>query len=149
MSDNWLKYIPTDPEFIPTASAAANAERLLASFVPLADKVRSEFPGSVRFFDPGANWSGVECSACGADAQSWWNDAMDRAAQTHFRDLRIVTRCCGASLSLNELRYPWAAGFASFALKAMNPNIKTLPADQLKQLAAILGCSLREIAVHL
>jgi hypothetical protein len=36
---------------------------------PGADEVKSSFEDEVRFYDPGENWSGVECSACGADAE--------------------------------------------------------------------------------
>ena len=149
MSDNWLQYIPTDPGFIPTAIAAANAEKFLATLAPLADEVKFEFSDSIRFYHPGANWSGVECPACGADAEPWWSNAMDRAAENGFRSLKVVAPCCGADLSLNELRYVWPAGFGSFVIQAMNPNLKSLTAEQLNQLACILGCSLREIAAHL
>lgn len=149
MSDNWLQYIPTDPYFKPTAHSATVAEKLLDSFVPLAETVRSEFNNSISFYHPGGNWSGVKCPSCGADAESWFNNFIDQLFENNFSSLVVKAPCCGATVSLNELNYLWPAGFASFAIEAMNPNVKALTSQQLSQLAQVLGCSLREIAVHL
>jgi hypothetical protein len=66
-----------------------------------------------------------------------------------FIDLAITTPCCGASVSLNDLRYVWPAGFGRFVLKAMNPNIPDLQYDEEAQLRTILGCNLRKIWLHL
>lgn len=74
---------------------------------------------------------------------------MDIAAATKFESLSLVTACCGAQTSLNELRYVWPAGFASFVLEAMNPNIARISAEQLRQLSFSLGCPLVEIPVHI
>jgi hypothetical protein len=149
MSDNWLRYVPADPYFRPVLSCTAAAEAMLRSFAPQAESVRSEFHGSVTFFDPGANWSGVECSACGTDAEAWWGEAMSFAAETRFTSLSTTAQCCGATVSLNELRYGWPAAFGSFVLEAMNPNIKNLSPEQIERLSAIIGCAVREIPVHL
>ncbi|OOO48189.1 hypothetical protein BS630_18350 [Rhizobium laguerreae] len=43
---------------------------MLETIVPGADEVKSSFEDEVKFYDPGENWSGVKCSACGADAPS-------------------------------------------------------------------------------
>lgn len=34
MSDNWLMFIPADPNVLPTAGAAENAAQLLRTFLP-------------------------------------------------------------------------------------------------------------------
>src|SRR5205823_5373271 len=103
----------------------------------------------VSFFHPGANWSGVQCPVCGADAEPWWSDAMEEAAKSSFSSLQCLARCCGSSVSLDGLRYLWPAGFGSYVLEAMNPNNNGLSAPQLAQLEAILGCELREIPLHI
>jgi hypothetical protein len=59
---------------------ATKAVSLLETIVPGADEVNSSFEDEVRFYDPGENWSGVECSACGADAEEWWGEAMEAAS---------------------------------------------------------------------
>jgi len=149
MSDNWLRYVSTDPHFRPVPSSIAAAEKLLRSFAPHAESVRSELHESVIFIHPGANWSGVACSACGVDAEPWWEEAMSSAAETRFVSLNTVAPCCGATVSLNELRYGWPAAFSSFVLEAMNPNIKGLSQHQVEQLSTTLGSTVREVPVHL
>jgi len=149
VSDNWLRYVPADPYFQPAASSVAIAEAVLRSFLPQAESVESRFCDSVTFFDPGANWSGVYCSACGADAEPWWDTAMFRAHESHFASLATQAQCCGAVVSLNELRYGWPAAFGRFVLEAMNPCVAKLSTLQVERLGATLGCSVREIQVHL
>src|SRR5262249_53337497 len=149
MSDNWLRYAPTDPWFQPTAAAAAKAEALLSAFLPQSEEVTPKFFGGVQFVDPGQNWSGVLCPSCGADAESWWSQAVSEAADGGFLSLHVLTPCCGQRVSLNDLRYVWPAAFSSFVLDAMNPNSKGLHPGQLQQLEHALGCSVREIAQHL
>jgi hypothetical protein len=149
MSDNWLQLVPNDPHFRPSPERAERARKLLASFVPQSDEVLAEGKESVEIFHPGSNWSGVECPACGADIESWWEEAIDVGEVEGFENLIKVTGCCGAEVSLNELRYIWPAAFGRFALVAMNPNIENLPAEQKAALEEELGCELRTVWTHL
>jgi hypothetical protein len=150
MSDYSLQYIPIDPQFKPTNQAMIEAERLLAFLIPHAEVIRSELPGSVSFYHPGQNWSGVTCPICGADAEPWWSVAMDNSAAEHqFKSLSVTAACCASTVSLNELKYIWPAGFGSYMLEAINPNMSGLSGEQLDQLAKVLGCSVREIPVHI
>jgi hypothetical protein len=149
MSDNWLQFVPRDPTYRPSREAAEATRLLLSSFLPEAEYVTSQFEENTMFFHPGANWSGVLCSACGADATPWWGEAMEKAAVAHFRKLQCMAPCCGASVSLNGLKYLWPAAFGSYVLKAMNPNSKGLSRSQLVQLQSVLGCELVEIPQHL
>lgn len=149
MSDHWLQYVPKDPTFRPSSAAAERAQLLLSSLLPEAESVDSKFEEKVSFFHPGANWSGVQCPSCGADAEPWWDEAMEQASEAEFNNLQCVAPCCGASVSLNGLRYLWPAAFGSYVLEAMNPNSRGLPAGKLAQLQAALGCELVEIPLHL
>lgn len=149
MSDSWLQLIPVDPSFRPEVPAASQARELLASVLPEAEEVSASFRESVEFFDAGGNWSGVMCPVCGADAEPWWAEAMDRAHRSGFSDLMTKAGCCGASVSLNELRYVWPAGFGSFCLEAMNPNVTELEESALRQIEEVLGTPLRGIWMHL
>jgi hypothetical protein len=74
---------------------------------------------------------------------------MDAAWDAHFRDLTTIAGCCGASVSLNDLRYVWPAGFARFVLEAMDPDVADLSAAEHAKLETTLGCELRRIWVHL
>lgn len=149
MSDNWLQYIPKDPAFRPSSEAAESAQLLLASFLPEAESVDSTYEEEVSFFHPGENWSGVQCSSCGADAEPRWDESIDQASKAAFRNLQCVAACCGASVSLNGLKYLWPAAFGSYVLEAMNPNSKGLSPNQLNQLQGVLGCALVEIPLHI
>jgi hypothetical protein len=149
MSDNWLQYVPRDPEFQPAPEASERAAALLLSFLPNAESVDVEFHDEVVFFHPGANWSGVKCPACGADVESWWSDEMERASERGFSELSCVTPCCRTSTTLDQLQYVWPAAFGKYVLEAMNPNVKGLTRQQLEQLASVLGSDLNEVALHI
>ncbi len=149
MSDNFLQLIPTDPQFQPSIQTAERAQSLLKRFTPQAETVEARFNESVEFFHSGSNGSGIHCTACGAEASYWWFSAMDEAGESGFNELEVTAHCCGASVSLNELRYDWPVGFARFVLEAQNPNVPDLQPGQLAQLEAVLGCSLRKIWVHI
>ena len=149
MSDNWLQLVPSDPYFRPSPERAESARKLLASFVPQSDEVSADRKEAVEFFHPGSNWSGVECPACGADIEGWWEEMLDVGEAEGFENLVRVARCCSAEVSLNELRYIWPAAFGSFALVAMNPNIENLSADQKASLEEQLGTELRTVWTHL
>ncbi len=104
---------------------------------------------SVRFYDPGENWSGVECSSCGADAEVWWGEAMARAFDNDFGNLDVKAPCCGRDISLNDLRYVWPAAFGRFALEALNPDIEETTAEQDDEMAECLGAPLWKIWVKI
>jgi hypothetical protein len=149
MSDNWLQFVPSDPTYRPSLAAAERAKALLSSFAPRADEINVKFNDTIRFIHPGANWSGVNCPVCGANAEAWWTEAMNSAFTNGFSDLDVTARCCGARVSLNDLNYVWPAAFASFVIEVMNPNIKNLTPAQEQELASCLGCKLRRIWVHI
>lgn len=145
LSDHTLRLVPGDPEWQPTAEAAAHALALFSTFVPRADGVTVRVEDDVTFFDAGGNTEIVECPACDADADPWWADAMDRAAEDAFADLAIVTPCCRTKTSLNDLRYVWPAAFGRFALEALNPGIGALSDEQVETLETALGTPLRVV----
>lgn len=143
MSDNWLRFVPSDPAFQPTPEAAGAAATLLRSFVPSAQHVEARFLDEITFIDAGSNGLEVGCSACGKDAGAWWSDAMSSAWEHGFHDLATNAPCCGARVSLNELHYDRPVAFGRFVLEAMNPSVADVSADQNSQLAASLGCPMR------
>jgi hypothetical protein len=56
MSDNWLQFVPCDPEYQPSPQAAERACLLLLGFAAQAAVVSADFTESVQFFHryPGA-----------------------------------------------------------------------------------------------
>ncbi len=149
LSDDLLRLIPCDPQYVPALSSQEQAEQFLRSYLESSDEVRTRITEQVEFIDPGANLQRVSCPACGAILPiEQWQMAMDSAFRTHFPDLVVVMPCCGTQQSLNDLCYDWPAGFARFVLEARNPG-GGLDEAQIEELQQILRCRLRKIWVHL
>lgn len=149
MSDNFLILIPASPDFVPAEAAQAAALERFKSFVPKADDVIRDSTAEVRFIDAGVNFERISCPACRRPlALRWWEGAMTAAEKRDFTDLRVTLPCCGKPSTLNDLLYFWAQGFARFSLEAMNPGLRELKSDQVRELETILGCPLRVILAH-
>ncbi len=146
MSDHVLRLVPKDLHFWPEPAAARDAESLLRAFFPDSDHVQAKYFDAVSFIDAGENWEGVRCSACGADAEPWWNASMSTAAASAFSSLTARAPCCGSLIQLNQLNYVWPVAFGRFALEALNPNATDLSPDQLDRVSRTLGTSL--LTVH-
>jgi hypothetical protein len=145
LSDNILRLIPTDPEFIPDTTAQHIARQMLALFLPQAEPVTAVSADEVQFVDQGENWERVVCHRCNSPLDNdWWQQAMEVAYEKHFIDLSVTLPCCGESGSLNDLHYEWPAGFARFMLEAVNPGAE-LTEGQIAQLEEWLFCPLRQI----
>jgi hypothetical protein len=149
VSDNWLKFVPTDPDWQPSLPASNAAVQLLMNFLPEADEIASRFFDNTVFVDPGENWAGVRCPRCGNDIEEWWGQAMAKADETTFQTLEVDTSCCGSRISLNDLHYIWPAGFGRFVLWARNPNVLNTTEDQDCALAQALGHKVRKIWAHI
>jgi hypothetical protein len=144
MSDHLMRLIPADPSYVPSGEAQGRAIALLREFAPRANVVEAQVSEEIQFIDCGGNWSGVACPGCGADLEEWFWDELGRARKrSGYRDLSVVTPCCGAVSSLRDLRYGWAVGFARFVLEATNANLGgRLEPAQLSALQEALGCRL-------
>ena len=125
------------------------AREYLARVVPDADEVTATVTDDVAFIDQGANFEGVWCPVCRCQLDlSWWQEEMDAACETSFATLDVRTPCCGASTSLNDLRYDLPAGFARMVLEAMNPGVRDIEERDAAAISSILGTPLRRIWAH-
>src|SRR2546423_647474 len=155
MSDNILSIIPADPGWQPTSEAADAAMAVLRRLVPQLDgfvttESRTTWHERVAAVECGANLERIECPACqNAIDVEWWADLLEERFGIGFTNLAVTVPCCGAEVSLNDLRYDWPCGFARFELEAWNPNRDWLTADELAQLAAALGCDVRQVLAHI
>jgi hypothetical protein len=146
MSDNYLKLVPVDTSFVPTAEAQSAAVSLLRRLAPRADDVNAVASDNVEFVDCGSNWTGVRCPHCAQALDEWWPSAMASAASTAFSNLDVVLPCCGRSSVLTELDYIWPIHFGRFVLQARNAGIDgQLPPGDVSQLESLLGCPLRVV----
>ena len=114
-----------------------------------AGGITSRFLDEIGFVDAGGNWAGVRCSACGADAQDWWSDAMDESSATGFENLEVRTGCCGAAILLDEWRYGWPVAFGRYVIGAGDPAAPGLSEAQIGELGEVPGCPVLQVRGHL
>ena len=145
MTETFLIIIPTDPEIETSDDSAEAACTTLESLFPEAEDVSYDMFDEVRFIDPGVAFDSVHCPACGKDADPWWPAAMDKAARLEFDDLDVVTKCCKAKISLNEMTYVPNAGFARFAIVVVNAGVSSMTGAQKRDVEAALGVTVRVV----
>lgn len=145
MSDFVLHIVPTDAEFLPKPGALVAAAQLLRTFLPLADRVQPWVYDAVGFIDAGVNWNGVRCSECGSDVSAWWVEAKSEALASSVRKLDMLAPCCGKPVHLNTLIYRWPVAFARCMVEARNPQVTLLSFEEMNQLEATLGTSLKQV----
>lgn len=151
MSEFWLRFIPTVPEYVPDETAREAALALLKAYMGGARGVTAEVYGHVEFVTAMGNFERVSCPVCGAMLSvDWWVGAMDAAysRERGFAHLGVAVPCCGAATSLNDLIYDGPQGFARFVLSAFEPPVTHLSDDQMRELENIVGCPLRAICAH-
>lgn len=117
-----------------------------------AEEISAEIAPDIRFRDCGANLETIRCPICGMEiSHEWWREQMgDEYSWDEDFVLKPIIPPCGHSLpSLNALDYHFDQGFSRFMIEAMNPTIARLTPEQVIQLEAILGCSLKVIYQHI
>ena len=148
MSINYLRFIPTDPEYDPPLAADQQAKQILASFTPKSVEITIDRYDTIQFIDAGSNWEPIHCPECGAIlGDEAWGKLVDLAYATQFANLSVTMPCCGTVSSLNNLCYGWPVGFARFVLQARNPDAD-VSQEHVYLLESVLGCHLRMIWAH-
>lgn len=148
MSVNILKLIPSSPTYVPSEDAIDKAYTMLIESLTSIQNIKVTVSENTRFIDPGVNWERVVCPNCRTVIKpSWWEQAMDKAYESGFSNLAIITPCCGVETSLNELQYEWPAGFARFSIEILNLEFG-ITQSKLQELEIILDCSLKKIWAH-
>ena len=149
MSDTFLRLIPTRPEFVPSNESSEAAAGKLRELMPNADRIEVIRFEEIQFVDQGGNFERVLCPECGADVTERFSEWMETAFRSGFKMRNVSLPCCGKDADLNDLDWQWPAGFATFMLEAMNPQLPGwLPDDDRRDLEAILGCDIRQIYSH-
>jgi hypothetical protein len=159
MSDDVLKIIPKNPDFVPPAGTHEAAVRELQRLTE-GETCEAEVYETIAFIDPGENLEAVVCPKCGQKTQfdyftdddpgcTWWYELAERLEETPPSELHSTMPCCGNTVKMIDLTFDWPAGFARFELSIWNPDRATnLDAQQLARLESILGCELRQVRAH-
>jgi hypothetical protein len=144
VSNNWLIFVPCDPQFHPREEDIAVALNYLRELAPRANDITVESDGSVNLFHAGSNFETVSCPTCGAKiSREGWIAALEEAWESRFEDLSIITPCCSSDTSLNDLNYDMPMAFGRFALELSNRRIGHIPDVQRKRLEQILKTPLK------
>ncbi|GAA2501037.1 hypothetical protein [Winogradskya humida] len=157
MSELLIRVIPTDPEWQPTAEAAAAAAEYVAGlFAGPGDHVESVEPvfyDRIAVIDGGEYMEEVFCPRCGASiGVDWfWDLLQDRTGDDPtLDDLAVTVPCCGAALTLPDLRFEAPIGFARFEVSVRNWARAPweLSDNELTTTAAVLGHPVLQVHAH-
>lgn len=160
MSDDVLKIIPHDPEFVPEASTYDQAVALLGEILPDGEMCEAKAFDRLEFIDPGANLEAVVCPACGVRLEldpfteedpgmAWWYNMQDSMQDSSVESVATALPCCRTVVPFKTLQFDWPAGFARFELSIWNPGIaRNLNDEELGELETIFGCKLKQVRAH-
>ncbi|MDJ1473177.1 hypothetical protein [Xanthocytophaga flava] len=144
MSTTILHLIPFDPSHVPTNTKQQTTKALLNILFP-SKEIELVITEETIFIDSGQYFTNVHCHLCGDVVKiEIWQDAMDAAYNTRFRDLTFTTPCCSRETSLNSLDYKMPSGFSRFMIIIRDLETE-LSIQNLQQIEKAMGCHLREI----
>lgn len=161
MSDLYIRVIPTDLEWQPTSEAAARAAKYIADlFAGPGDHVEVVelvFHERITLIDGGEYMEEVFCPRCDAAiGLDWFWDLLiarnggRRVGEPTIDDLGVTVPCCGATLTLPQLRFEAPVGFARFEVSAMNwtRRVWDLSDEELAAAGDILGHPVTQVHAH-
>jgi hypothetical protein len=151
MSDDFIVLVPRDPTHAASLDGQRRVAQILRRLAPSAESIKPEVSEAIRFHDAGANFESVSCPRCAAEISiDWWQDRMDDdAVDEGFKLERYPAPCCGAPLTLNELKYESHQAFARTSWTVRNAGVGELDAMGHRELDAAAGTALVAIYQHL
>jgi hypothetical protein len=157
MSELLIRVIPTDPEWQPTTEAAAAAANYIAGlFAGPGDHVESVKPmfyDRIAVIDGGEYMADLFCPRCEASiGLDWFWDLLGvrTGGDPTIDDLAVTVPCCGAALTLPELRFEDPIGFARFEVrvKDWSRGPWDLSDHELTTAGTILGHPVLQVHAH-
>jgi hypothetical protein len=149
VSENWIRLISVDPQYIPDLFQQKRAIKELAIIAPEAD-ITVQLYDTIQLFDCGGNFERVLCPSCKTEVSvDWWAERLNEDYENGFKLATYVLPCCNARCTFNEMVYEWPQAFGKFSLEARNPNIGMLNEKDKNVLEEILGTSLIVVYQHL
>ncbi|GAA1403621.1 hypothetical protein ACFQZ4_04405 [Catellatospora coxensis] len=151
MSDDYIRLVPTDPDWQPRPAAAAAAVAYVAGLFAgpgdTVEQVRQVFYDRVTLIDAGVHTERIACPRCAGDIGMDWLGDLVRENGMSFDRLDVAVPCCGATVELNTLHYEDPIGFARFEVSAMNAVRAGYELDttELARVAELLGHPVAQI----
>lgn len=151
MSDDYIRLVPTDPNWQPEPEAAAAVVAYVASLFSgpgdAVEKVKQTFYDRVTLIDAGMYTERITCPRCAGDISMDWLGDLVRENGMSFDHLDVTVPCCGAVVALNNLDYENPIGFARFEVSAMNATRASdeLDTNELARVADLLGHPVAQI----
>ncbi|WP_433080078.1 hypothetical protein ACQP1P_41960 [Dactylosporangium sp. CA-052675] len=154
MGDFIVFLVSTDPTWQPTPEAAERTadEACRRCLIPdnMHPGVEVKFFTKIRLSHPHENLERISCPRCTGDIDLEWFERQTDLSSPNadgFDDLHLPVPCCGAIVSLADLRYDWPAGFSRFRITLWNPELGLID-EHVAELSALLGHELRIIHAH-
>ncbi|MCP3782439.1 hypothetical protein NLX85_03540 [Micromonospora sp. A3M-1-15] len=154
MSDDYIRLVPTDPNWQPDPEAAAAVVAYVASLFSgpgdAVDEVKQTFYDRVTLIDAGMYTERITCPRCvGVISLDWLGDLV-RENGMGFDHLDVAVPCCGAVVGLHTLHYEEPIGFARFEVSALNATRAgyELDPNELARVADLLGHPVAQILAH-
>lgn len=160
MSDDVLKIIPKNPDYVPSDQSQVEAVAALEKLLPDGEMCNAEVYQDMNFIDCGENLESVICPECGAKTEidyfaeedpglEWWYHLNDLMEDNPVPAIEVAMPCCGKKIQFMDVKFNWPCGFARFELSIYNPNIsENLSKSELQRFEIILGCELIQVRAH-
>lgn len=158
MSDQVLKLIPEDKNFLPDKDMAEKARVVLEDYFPDGEQAEIEFSDTVKFIDGGENLERITCPLCNKTTEinpfqendigaAWWYELDETlSGNPDLNALQVKMPCCGQLSEIQDIDFSGAAGFSKFELCIWNPYSENgISEEQLSDLEKFLGCKLKQI----
>lgn len=156
MSADWTTVFPTDPFWVPSPDRADAATAVFGCLVEGESDVEVRPGKQLLFESAGADFGTASCPTCAAvvaknpEDMGWFTGQLDRifAEPESSRTVQATMPCCGASVSMNDLLYDPAAGFASWSVSVRGARYAV--GDRERALVeAALGHDVRVVELHI
>jgi hypothetical protein len=160
MSDNYLKLIPLDMNFVPDERSHLEAIGRLEELTPDGEEIEVEVYSHVTFIDQGQNLEEIICPSCKSslkndpfsedetDCEKLFYQIEEQSQNAELEIAVIEMPCCSVTVKTTDLEFNWPAGFSKFELSALNPEIEPLNEEQISVFSKLLGCELKQIWAH-
>lgn len=148
MSNNVLKIVPVSPVYVPNDISIQESLLYLHQIFPFAREIQHKTDNTPQFIDPGSNLQRVICPKCDTVIDDeWWQKSTDTSYRNGNQNLNVTVLCCNSTISLNDLKYDWPAGFARFRYEISDPE-RNFELEELHELENVLKTNLRIIWAH-